>query len=131
MDLDTKRATKLTDMNPELRNFALGDLKPVKWRSFDGFEIWGLLLTPPDATPGAKLPLVVYCHGGPGGGVTYGIFPQFMHIRGQVDPYPAEAMASARDTRCSSRCRAAAPATAKQDSARSSTPGARSTTATS
>jgi dipeptidyl aminopeptidase/acylaminoacyl peptidase len=95
MDLETKRAAKLTDTNPELRNFALGDLKPVKWRSSDGFEIWGLLLSPPDATPGAKLPLIVYCHGGPGGGVTYGIFPQFMHIRGQVDPYPSEAMASA------------------------------------
>ena len=95
MDLETKRTAKLTDTNPELRNFALGELKPVKWRSSDGFEIWGLLLTPPGATPGAKLPLVVYCHGGPGGGVTYGIFPQFMHIRGQVDPYPAEAMASA------------------------------------
>jgi dipeptidyl aminopeptidase/acylaminoacyl peptidase len=95
-DLDTKRATKLTDVNPELRNFALGELKSVKWRSFDGFEIWGLLLTPPGTTGLApRLPLVVYCHGGPGGGVTYGIFPQFMHIRGQVDPYPSEAMASA------------------------------------
>jgi dipeptidyl aminopeptidase/acylaminoacyl peptidase len=95
IDLDTTRATKLTDTNPELRNFALGDLRPVRWRSTDGFEIWGLLLTPPGAAPGRRLPLVVYCHGGPGGGVTYGIFPQFMHIRGQVDPYPAEAMAGA------------------------------------
>ena len=34
-------------------------------------------------------------HGGPGGGVTYGLFPQFMHIVPQVDPYPTEAMASA------------------------------------
>src|SRR5207245_5356252 len=41
------------------------------------------------------IPLVVYCHGGPIGGFTYGIFPQFMHIPGQVDPYPSEAMASA------------------------------------
>jgi dipeptidyl aminopeptidase/acylaminoacyl peptidase len=39
-------------------------------------------------------PLLVYCHGGPGGGVTYGLFPQFMQTVGQVDPYPTEAMAS-------------------------------------
>ena len=37
----------------------------------------------------------MYCHGGPGGGVTYGIFPQFMQTVGQVDPYGTEAMASA------------------------------------
>ena len=55
----------------------------------------GLAAHTAGTTPGEKLPLVVYCHGGPGGGVTYGIFPQFMHIRGQVDPYPTEAMASA------------------------------------
>jgi dipeptidyl aminopeptidase/acylaminoacyl peptidase len=39
--------------------------------------------------------LLVYCHGGPIGGVTYGIFPQFAHTVGQVDPYPVEAFASA------------------------------------
>ncbi|HUL75149.1 MAG TPA: S9 family peptidase [Vicinamibacterales bacterium] len=94
-DLDTKRATKLTDVNPELHALALGELKPVNWHSSDGFEVWGLLLTPPDYRPGVRVPLLVYIHGGPGGGVTYGLFPQFMHLRGQVDPYPSEAMASA------------------------------------
>jgi len=29
------------------------------------------------------------------GGVTLGIFPQFMHVPGQIDPYPTEAFASA------------------------------------
>jgi dipeptidyl aminopeptidase/acylaminoacyl peptidase len=66
----------------------------VRWTSFDGKEIWGLLLTPPGYQPGTRIPLVVYCHGGPIGGYTYGIFPQFMHRPGQVDPYPVEAMAS-------------------------------------
>ena len=32
---------------------------------------------------------------GPIGGVTYGLFPQFAHTVGQVDPYPTEALASA------------------------------------
>ena len=41
------------------------------------------------------MPLLVYCHGGPIGGVTLGLFPQFMHVPGQIDPYPTEAFASA------------------------------------
>jgi len=95
MDLAGGRATRLTEVNPELKGLDLGELKPIRWKSFDGMEIWGLLLTPPGYAPGKRVPLVVYAHGGPIGGFTYGIFPQFMHIVGQVDPYPVEAMASA------------------------------------
>lgn len=94
-DLPTGRTKALTDVNPELRSRALGDLKPIAWRSFDGMEIWGLLLTPPGYEGSLRLATIVYCHGGPIGGVTYGIFPQFMHTVGQVDPYPVEALASA------------------------------------
>jgi dipeptidyl aminopeptidase/acylaminoacyl peptidase len=95
LDTATGRATKLTDVNPELQDLARGELRPVQWRSFDRMVIWGLLLTPPGRTEGKRVPMLVYCHGGPGGGVTYGLFPQFMHLIGQVDPYPTEAMASA------------------------------------
>jgi len=94
-DLTDGRASRLTEINSELRSLELGELRAVHWKSFDGKEIWGLLLTPPGYKPGQRIPLVVYCHGGPIGGFTYGIFPQFMHIPGQVDPYPSEAMASA------------------------------------
>ena len=95
MEATSRQMTKVTDVNPELRGFALGELKPVSWRSFDGMEIWGLLLTPPNYRAGTKLPLLVYIHGGPGGGFTYGLFPQFMTGVSQVDPYPTEAFASA------------------------------------
>ncbi|HEV3141928.1 MAG TPA: S9 family peptidase [Vicinamibacterales bacterium] len=95
LDTSNRAAKKLTDINPELRDIALGDLKAVSWKSFDGMEIWGLLLTPPRWTPGQRVPLITYIHGGPGGGVTYGLFPQFMHSISQVDPYPTEALASA------------------------------------
>jgi dipeptidyl aminopeptidase/acylaminoacyl peptidase len=95
MDAATRRTTTVTQANPELQQLALGELQPVSWRSFDGMEIWGLLLTPPGTAPGRRLPLLVYVHGGPGGGVTHGIFPQFMTGVGQVDPYPTEALASA------------------------------------
>jgi len=94
-DTASGRSRKLTEVNPELRGLELGELEAIRWRSFDGMEVWGLLLTPPGWTAGRKVPLLVYCHGGPNGGVTYGLFPQFMHVVSQVDPYPTEAMASA------------------------------------
>jgi dipeptidyl aminopeptidase/acylaminoacyl peptidase len=95
MDTATRKTTTITDVNPQLRELALGRLEPVSWRSSDGMEIWGLLLTPPGATPGERLPMLVYAHGGPGGGFTLGLFPQFMHTVSQIDPYPTEAMAGA------------------------------------
>ena len=95
MDVASKQARRLTDVNPQLEDLALGELKPISWTSFDGMEIWGLLLTPPGYRGTSPIPLLVYCHGGPIGGVTLGIFPQFMHVPGQIDPYPTEAFASA------------------------------------
>jgi dipeptidyl aminopeptidase/acylaminoacyl peptidase len=86
---------RLTEVNPELKDLALGKLEPIHWTSFDGMEIWGLLLTPPGDAPPKSLPLLVYVHGGPNGSITYGVFPQFMHSVGQVEPYPVQAMASA------------------------------------
>jgi dipeptidyl aminopeptidase/acylaminoacyl peptidase len=94
MDVGTGRATTITDVNPETRDLTLGTVKPVQWKSFDGMEIWGLLLTPSAAAAGQRLSLLVYIHGGPGGGFTYGLFPQFMHIVPQVDPYPTATFAS-------------------------------------
>jgi dipeptidyl aminopeptidase/acylaminoacyl peptidase len=95
MDVASRKTQTLTTVNPQLKDLALGEMKPVSWKSFDGMEIWGLLLTPPGYSGTSRLPLLVYCHGGPIGGVTLGLFPQFMHVPGQIDPYPAEAFASA------------------------------------
>jgi len=95
LDVASGRTRQITSVNPELRTLALGDLKAISWQSFDGMEIWGLLLTPPGYDGKSRVPLLVYCHGGPIGGVTLGIFPQFMHVPGQIDPYPTEAFASA------------------------------------
>jgi dipeptidyl aminopeptidase/acylaminoacyl peptidase len=94
LDTASGRATTITDINPELPEFAVGELQPISWRSFDGMEIWGLLLRPSGTPSGTRLPTLVYLHGGPGGGVTYGLFPQFMTSVPQVDPYPTAAMAS-------------------------------------
>jgi dipeptidyl aminopeptidase/acylaminoacyl peptidase len=94
-DLASGSRRQVTEVNPQLEDLALGSLRPISWRSFDGKEIWGLLLLPPGRTQPRKLPLLVYCHGGPVGGVTFGLFPQFAHTVGQIDPYPVEAMAGA------------------------------------
>ncbi len=95
MDVATRKTQRITTVNPQLTQLSLGELKPISWKSFDGMEIWGLLLTPPGYDATSRLPLIVYCHGGPIGGVTLGLFPQFMHVPGQIDPYPVEAFASA------------------------------------
>lgn len=94
MNTATGRSTTITTVNPEARDLALGHLQTIKWKSFDGMDIWGLLLTPTDAPAGRRLPLLVYVHGGPGGGFTYGLFPQFMRGVSQVDPYPTTTFAS-------------------------------------
>jgi dipeptidyl aminopeptidase/acylaminoacyl peptidase len=95
MDVASRKTERLTTVNPQLTDLPLGTLQPVSWQSFDGMEIWGLLLTPPGYQFNTRLPLIVYCHGGPIGGVTLGLFPQFMHVPGQIDPYPTEAFAGA------------------------------------
>jgi dipeptidyl aminopeptidase/acylaminoacyl peptidase len=94
-DLKSGSRTRVTRVNPQLDDHLLGPLEPVSWRSFDGMEVWGLLLTPPQWDGKKPLATIVYCHGGPIGGVTHGLFPQFAHTVGQVDPYPTEAFASA------------------------------------
>ncbi|MGH3117820.1 MAG: S9 family peptidase [Gaiellales bacterium] len=86
---------KITEINPEVRDLALGAVEPIRWKSFDGMEIWGLLVTPPGYDGKHRLPTLVYSHGGPIGGFFYGVFPQFPHTVGQVEPYPVQAMASA------------------------------------
>ena len=96
MDVASGRATTALRRQPAAARLRVGDLKPITWRSFDGMEIWGLLLTPPAIARRHALPTLVYIHGGPGGGFTYGLFPQFMHLVPQVDPYPTATMASAR-----------------------------------
>jgi dipeptidyl aminopeptidase/acylaminoacyl peptidase len=94
MDARSGTTRTLTNVNPELQDLDVGGLEVLSWRSFDGMEIWGMLVTPPGYRAGTRIPLVVYVHGGPIGGFTHGLFPQFMHRPGQIEPYPVEAFAS-------------------------------------
>jgi len=67
-DLAERRAKELTrSLSPQIRSDDLVDAEVVRFRSYDGVSIPGLLYRPHDATPDNKAPALVWVHGGPGG----------------------------------------------------------------
>ena len=56
---------RLTDANPQVRNFALGEEEEITWRSTDGRMVGGVLVKPVGYAPGRRYPLIVAIHGGP------------------------------------------------------------------
>jgi dipeptidyl aminopeptidase/acylaminoacyl peptidase len=62
---------KLTTVNPQVADLALGDTEVITWKS-DGFEIEGTLLKPAGYVAGRRYPLIVVVHGGPTGAHTNG-----------------------------------------------------------
>ena len=48
-----------------LAGVRLGEVEEVRYRSFDGQEIQGWIVKPPDFTPSRKYPLMLSIHGGP------------------------------------------------------------------
>jgi len=56
---------QLTDANPQVRGFALGDEEEITWRSKDGKMVGGVLTRPVGYQPGQRYPLIVAIHGGP------------------------------------------------------------------
>ena len=67
-DLANKSAwTRLTDPNPQVAGFSLGDAEEITWKSKDGQLVGGVLLKPAGFSPGRRYPLIVQIHGGPAG----------------------------------------------------------------
>jgi dipeptidyl aminopeptidase/acylaminoacyl peptidase len=56
---------QLTDVNPQVRAFALGEQEEITWKSKDGREVGGVLVKPVGYTAGQRYPLIVAIHGGP------------------------------------------------------------------
>jgi len=56
---------QLTDANPQVRGFALGDQEEISWQSTDGRTVGGILIKPVGYQPGTRYPLIVAIHGGP------------------------------------------------------------------
>jgi dipeptidyl aminopeptidase/acylaminoacyl peptidase len=78
----------LTNLNPQIEQFAFGQVEAIKWKSNDGVEIEGLLIYPVGYQTGRRYPLVTYIHGGPesayvkGFNAGWSAFPQFYAARG-------------------------------------------------
>ena len=56
---------QLTDANPQVRRFALGEEEEITWKSKDGKTVGGILVKPVGYRAGQRYPLIVAIHGGP------------------------------------------------------------------
>ena len=63
---------KITTVNPQLAQLALGDAEVITWKSSDGWLVEGVLLKPVGYQAGRRYPLKVDVHGGPTGAHTNG-----------------------------------------------------------
>jgi dipeptidyl aminopeptidase/acylaminoacyl peptidase len=64
--LEGKKARRLTDVNGQVMDWALGSVRELVWKnSNDGKKIYGVLVTPPGFKEGAPVKTVVQIHGGP------------------------------------------------------------------
>lgn len=67
-ELATGEVTKLTStLNPAIEESHLVDGEVVRFSSYDGVEIPGILYRPHEAAPENPVPGLVWVHGGPGG----------------------------------------------------------------
>jgi len=67
-DFTSEKPTRLTNsLNPEIDPADLVEARVVRYKSFDGLEIPGILYQPHGASAENKMPAIVLVHGGPGG----------------------------------------------------------------
>lgn len=84
---NTKR---LTELNPQIKNYQLGIYKPVTWISYDKKTVEGILIYPPDFDKKKKYPLVVQLHGGPNSsyqlsfGFSWVTYPNYFASKGYI-----------------------------------------------
>jgi dipeptidyl aminopeptidase/acylaminoacyl peptidase len=86
-DLKSGKTTRLTDtLSKEIDPEDLVDAEVVRFKSFDGMVIPGILYKPHQATADAKVPAIVMVHGGPGGQARrgYKYSAQFLANHGYV-----------------------------------------------
>jgi dipeptidyl aminopeptidase/acylaminoacyl peptidase len=55
---------RVTNVNPALKNFKLGEQSVISWPSSDGFVIEGVLIKPVGWSSDKRYPLIVFAHGG-------------------------------------------------------------------
>ncbi|MCP4312135.1 MAG: S9 family peptidase [Bacteroidetes bacterium] len=59
-DLKFKKPVRITDVNPQVKEFAWGVTELVEWSSVDGTPLQGILIKPENAEPGKKHPVLVF-----------------------------------------------------------------------
>ncbi|MBI5217886.1 MAG: S9 family peptidase [Bacteroidia bacterium] len=59
-DFTFQNAIQLTDANPQQKKYLWGTVELVKWKSFDGKELEGLLYKPENFDAAKKYPMIVY-----------------------------------------------------------------------
>ncbi|HVG07814.1 MAG TPA: S9 family peptidase [Thermoanaerobaculia bacterium] len=70
-DLQTGKDRQLTrSLGPDIDPADLVSGEIVRFKSYDGIEIPGILYKPHQASPGSRVPALVKVHGGPGGQAT-------------------------------------------------------------
>jgi dipeptidyl aminopeptidase/acylaminoacyl peptidase len=91
-DGNGQQPKRLTVTNPQLKDIALGRVEPLRWKSFDGKTIEGLLIKPVGYEAGKRYPLLTYVHGGPALQFMHG-FTVYPPGRPQASRYPVHVLA--------------------------------------
>ena len=80
-DLASGQARRLTQaLNPAIDERQLVQGSVVRFRSYDGLEIPGILYRPREAGAGQPVPAIVWVHGGPGGQSRRGYSAAIQHL---------------------------------------------------
>lgn len=58
---------EIMNLMPQLKEADMAEMRPIKFKTRDGFEVYGYLTIPKEAALGKKVPLIVNPHGGPYG----------------------------------------------------------------
>jgi hypothetical protein len=58
--LDFAAPTRISDANPQQKNYLWGSVRLISWKGTDGKPLEGLLYTPEGFDPGKKYPMIVY-----------------------------------------------------------------------
>ncbi len=74
---------RLTDHNPQIREFLAFDKRVISWPGADGRDIEGLLISPVSVRTGTKAPLLVNVHGGPSSAYMQNFTPA-----NRINPWP-------------------------------------------
>jgi dipeptidyl aminopeptidase/acylaminoacyl peptidase len=71
-----KEPKRVTDLNPQIKEYNLGETEVVRWKAPDGLDIEGILIKPLGYVEGRRYPMILQIHGGPYGRFTYGFEPR-------------------------------------------------------